>query len=212
MERIYEIYDQELLAIIQALNEWRHYIQGSPHTTVILSDHKNLTYYKEAKKLNQRQAQWSLYLLEFDVKLVHTPGHKMVQSDALSRCPDLCTDKDTDNEDIVMLPDSMFVDLIDTELQQRIVNSNDFDKTAADALKLLLERGPTTMTIGLEDWTLDTSNSRNVLFYKGRNYIPQNNELRRDVVQSFHNHITAGHPGEIGTYNAIRQNYWWPGL
>ena len=44
-ERNYKIYDQELLAIIQALEEWRHYIQGSPHTTLILSDHKNLTYY-----------------------------------------------------------------------------------------------------------------------------------------------------------------------
>ena len=43
-ERNYEIYDRELLAIIRALEEWRHYIQGSPHQTVILSDHKNLTY------------------------------------------------------------------------------------------------------------------------------------------------------------------------
>ena len=56
-ERNYEIYDWELLAIIRVLEEWRHYIQGSPHTTVILSNHKNLTYYREAKKLNQRQAQ-----------------------------------------------------------------------------------------------------------------------------------------------------------
>ena len=55
-ERNYEIYDRELLAIIQALEEWRHYIQGSAHTTIILSDHKNLTYYREAKKLNRRQA------------------------------------------------------------------------------------------------------------------------------------------------------------
>ena len=47
-ERNYEIYDRELLAIIRALEEWRHYIQGSPHTTLILSDHKNLTYYQEA--------------------------------------------------------------------------------------------------------------------------------------------------------------------
>ena len=47
-ERNYEIYDRELLAIIRALEEWRHYIQGSPHTTLILSDHKNLTYYREA--------------------------------------------------------------------------------------------------------------------------------------------------------------------
>ena len=51
-KRNYEIYDQELLAIIRALEEWRHYIQGSPHTTIILSDHKNLTYYREAKILN----------------------------------------------------------------------------------------------------------------------------------------------------------------
>ena len=51
-ERNYEIYDRELLAIIRALEEWCHYIQGSPHMTVILSDHKNLTYYHEARKLN----------------------------------------------------------------------------------------------------------------------------------------------------------------
>ena len=47
-ERNYDIYDRELLAIIRALDEWRHYIQGSPHTTTILCDHKNLTYYQEA--------------------------------------------------------------------------------------------------------------------------------------------------------------------
>ena len=70
-ERNYEIYDRELLAIIRALEEWRHYIQGSPHTTIVLSDHKNLTYYREAKKLNRRQAQWSLYLSEFNVKSIH---------------------------------------------------------------------------------------------------------------------------------------------
>ena len=44
LNKNYEIYDRELLAIIRALEEWRHYIQGSAHTTVILSDHK-LMYY-----------------------------------------------------------------------------------------------------------------------------------------------------------------------
>ena len=117
-ERNYEIYDRELLAIIRALKEWRHYIQGSPHTTLILSDHKNLTYYREARKLNQRQAQWSIYLSEFDVKLVHTPGHKIIQSDTLSRWPDFIPDKDTGNEDIVMLPDNLFIQLLDIDLQR----------------------------------------------------------------------------------------------
>ena len=52
-EKNYEIYDRELLAIIRALEEWKHYIQGLAHTTTTLSDHKNLTYYREAKKLNR---------------------------------------------------------------------------------------------------------------------------------------------------------------
>ena len=47
-ERNYEIYDRELLSVIRALQEWRHYIQGSPHETTIYSDHKNLTYFRSA--------------------------------------------------------------------------------------------------------------------------------------------------------------------
>ena len=39
-ERQYEIYDRELLGIIQALKEWRHYIQGS-----VFFNHKNLMYF-----------------------------------------------------------------------------------------------------------------------------------------------------------------------
>ena len=83
-EKQYEIYDRELLGIIRALKEWRHYIQGSGHTTVIFSNHKNLTYFRTTQKLNDQQARWSLYLSEFDIKLIHLPGTRMVQSDALS--------------------------------------------------------------------------------------------------------------------------------
>jgi RNase H-like domain found in reverse transcriptase len=51
-ERKYEIYDRELLGIIQVLKEWRHYIQGSGHTTIVYSDHKSLTSFQTAQKLN----------------------------------------------------------------------------------------------------------------------------------------------------------------
>jgi len=83
-ERNYDIHDRELLAIIRALEAWRHYIQGSGHTTIVLSDHQNLIAHKEAKKLNRRQARWFLFLSEYDIKLVHTPGKQMILSDALS--------------------------------------------------------------------------------------------------------------------------------
>jgi hypothetical protein len=116
--RKYEIYDRELLGIIQALKEWRHYIQGSGHTTVVYSNHKNLTYFRTAQKLNNRQARWSLYLSGFDIKLIHLPGTKMVQSNALFRWPDYDTDEQMEEEDKVVLPDNLFINLLDTELQE----------------------------------------------------------------------------------------------
>jgi hypothetical protein len=136
----------------------------------------------------------------------------MIQSDALSRQPDLCPVEDTYNEDITMLPPDLFIELLDEGLQRRITESHDLDANAAEALSLLLDSGPTIMKSGLADWTVDNSTGHNVLFYKGKNYIPRNVELRRDIVNSFHDHITAGHPGELGTYNAVHQHYWWPGL
>ena len=53
----------------------------------------------------------------------------MVQSDALSRRPDLCPDDDTDNENMIMLPDNMFLNLIDMDLQQKIMMTDDLDGT-----------------------------------------------------------------------------------
>ena len=80
----------------------------------------------------------------------------MIQSDAQSQRPDLCPDEDTDNENIVMLPDEMFVNLIDMDLQNRIAIANDLDSNVAQALKPLLEEAPTEMTTGLGDWKLET--------------------------------------------------------
>ena len=75
----------------------------------------------------------------------------MIQSDALSCRPDLCPENDNDNEDIIMLPDDLFLNLIDLELQKKIAISDDLDGNAAEALKLLLETVPTSMTAGLDD-------------------------------------------------------------
>jgi RNase H-like domain found in reverse transcriptase/Reverse transcriptase (RNA-dependent DNA polymerase) len=114
-ERKYKIYDPELLGIIRALKKWRHYIQGSGHTTIVYSDHKSLTYFQTAQKLNDQQARWSLYLSEFNLK--HIPGTKMVQSDALSRRPDYGTDERMEEKDKVVLPDNLFINLLDTKFR-----------------------------------------------------------------------------------------------
>ena len=121
-------------------------------TTVIHSDHKNLTYFRSAQKLNCWQARWSLYLSKFDLQLIHVPGNKMIVSNALSYRADHCSGNEHNNKDITLLLDRLFVNsidsepilhvlinLIDTELQEKIANSKDLDTSAAKALKLLLK-------------------------------------------------------------------------
>ena len=55
-----------------------------------------------AKKLNHRQAHWSLYLACFDFKLTHCPGHCMEKPDALSQRLDHGKGA-SDNKDVVLL-------------------------------------------------------------------------------------------------------------
>jgi len=102
VERNYEIHNKEMLAIIRALEEWRHFLEGAHHLVEIWIDHKNLEYFMTAKKLNRHQARWSLYLARFDFKLVHRPGHSMGKPDALSQRPDHSKEA-SDNEDVVLL-------------------------------------------------------------------------------------------------------------
>ena len=169
-------------------------------------------YFWEARKLNRWQAWWSLYLLEFDSKLIHITGTRTVQSDALSRQPDFIPEEDMDNEDMIMLLETLFVNLIDMELQERILNCEKLDSDAMEALKVLLEEGSTTIQNQLPDWLVEQVGGKQVLHYRGKNYIPKDEELRQDITKMFHDHQTAGHPGELETYNSIRQHYWWPGL
>ena len=107
----------------------------------------------------------------------------MIQSDTLSRRPDFVPDKDTDNEDIVMLPDNLFIQLLDIELQRRIANTNDLDEEVTKALMTMLEQGPTAIRRELGDWTIKKSEGRDIIFFKGKNFIPREDNLQRDITK-----------------------------
>jgi hypothetical protein len=78
-------------------------------------------------------ARWTLYLSKFDIKLVHIPGKKNIQANSLSWRPDLCP-QGTDNEDIIVLPEHLFVNLINMELQKKIANAKNMDYDAVEAI------------------------------------------------------------------------------
>ena len=56
-ERNYEIYNKELLAIVEALTKWRQYLLDAKEPFEVWTDHENLKYFREPHKLNGRQAR-----------------------------------------------------------------------------------------------------------------------------------------------------------
>ena len=81
----YNIYNRELLAVMRALDAWRHYLLGSPTTVQVFTDHKNLTYFCQPHNLNHQQARWLLNLSEFNLTFEHIPGKDLCTPDTLSR-------------------------------------------------------------------------------------------------------------------------------
>ncbi|KAL0153692.1 hypothetical protein M9458_051000, partial [Cirrhinus mrigala] len=115
-EQNYDVGNRELLAIKLALEEWRHWLEGSKHPFTIITDHKNLQYNREAKRLNPRQARWALFFTRFDYKITYRPGSKNISADALSRLHS--TEQPVEPEPIV--PSNLIISPIVWELDEDI--------------------------------------------------------------------------------------------
>jgi hypothetical protein len=81
----YDIYDKELLAIIDSIKKFRHYLIGVPTEFIIYTDHNNLVKFESSQQLNRRQFRWSQMLSEYNFCVVHRPGKLSEKPDALSR-------------------------------------------------------------------------------------------------------------------------------
>ena len=84
----YPVHEQELLAIVATLKEWRHYLLGRKFT--VYTDHQSITYFKTQPMLSRRQARWSEWLAEFDYDIKYKPGKEKnhVRSTGCSREPE----------------------------------------------------------------------------------------------------------------------------
>ena len=216
VERNYDIHDKEMLAIIRALEEWRHYLEGTKHKFEIWTDHKNLEYFMTAKKLNRRQARWSLYLSRFDFSLHHRPGKSSGKPDALSRRPDHGKGED-DNRDVVLLKPEYFkiqalkqghvlLSAQEKPLLQKIRESKDLDESVVKAVEELRKSG--TSRIDGAEWVEE----QGLILFRGKVYVPKDPELRRAIVQAHHDSQITGHPGRWKTLELVTRNYWWPGI
>ena len=65
----YFVYDQELYAIVQALNKWRYYLLIE--SFILYIDRQTLRYLKNHSKLNQKHMKWVEFMQSYTFLLKH---------------------------------------------------------------------------------------------------------------------------------------------
>ena len=86
-EMNYGIGESEMLAIVEAAKQWRHYLEGSIHKIQVITDHCNLKTFLTTKDLSRREARWWERLSGLDLAIEYRPG-KLNPADGPSRRPD----------------------------------------------------------------------------------------------------------------------------
>jgi hypothetical protein len=84
-ERRYTTCEQELLAVVYALQKFRLFVYG--HKIKLNTDNKSLSFLGRCVITSSRVARWMVQIQEYDIDIVHVAGHKNHFADALSRNP-----------------------------------------------------------------------------------------------------------------------------
>ena len=207
-ERNYNIYERELLAVLKSLEYWRPHLVATEKPVTVLTNHANLAFWKNPKKVNRRVAQWSATLQDYHLRIKHVPGKQHAAPDMLSRRPD--ADKgEQDNLDLTLLPPELFIRLT-TEPSREWTNlERSIARAQKQHLQLILKWKPkfaltlqkSTTIPGLKLWLAQE-----------RFVILPNKALKREILYHNHGKPTTGHPGRDQTIQKVASHYWWPGL
>ena len=194
----YKVHDKELLAIVACFQQWQSFLLSSIEPVKVLTDHRNLLYFSDSKRLNRRQVRWSLFLCDFDFQIIFRPGREGGKPDALSRRQDYHlhnSDERVTNQHQVLLNKNRFLIAVTRErsLLECIKEAQLNDKEIQD----------------LKD-SKGISCKDDCLLHYGCLVIP--NALRHKLLQLCHDSPLAGHAGIRKTFKLISKEFWWPGM
>ena len=212
----YDIYDKELIAIIKALEEWRPECEGAEQMLQLITDRKNLEYFMSKRLLNRRQARWAQFLSRFDYEIVYRPGKSNGKVDALTRRPgDLPEGGDErlkTMEQVVLKPENLPEQLriLANDLKEiRPIQEQLGKATREDGLVQRILEAVRKGTSLKEITVAECSEQDGRLFYRGKQYVPEDPELQLRLIKEHHDTPLAGHPGRSKTFDLLSRRYYW---
>ena len=155
------------------------------HQFELRTDHKSLEYIFTQKDLNARQRRWSELFSDYDFKISYIKGKEKKVADALSRRPRLHS-----------------MSALKVDLRSRILNHLVGDPHYQQ-IKFSLQDVP--VPIKWEEYTLENDG---LLRYKGRIYVPEDDDLRNLIIKEAHQAPYDAHPGVQKMYADLKQLFF----
>jgi len=214
----YDIYNKELLAIVDSFCLWRLYLKGAAQTTMVISDHHMLKYFTTSKQLSQHQARWSEFLSGFNYIIHHCPGELSGKPNALTHHRDVYPDGGSEGYALTnpqnlqtifklgqLLAAAKMFDFIDIPDDIRSGLPSDVQvSTIREKLSTSLPPLASFPYTMLEDSTL--------LLLHDQIYVPELPNVKLKILCTLHDHPLSGHPGVQKTLQSIQRCYYWPRL
>ena len=209
----YEIYDKELLAIINGLETWKADLESTDIPIKIFTDHKSLEYFMETKKLTRRQVRWANTLADYNFKIIYTTAKKNQKADALTRTADstpssLDDDREKYMHQTILTPDRIELDPVDPVEEEQ--EQEDFHSRIKRANIADEECTRIRDEVVGSDHPGGYTNENGVLYNHNKICVPS--DLVTEVLREIHVQPSSAHPGIRRTMELIRRYYYIPQL
>jgi hypothetical protein len=181
------IYEKEFLALIMAIEKWRHYLQRQEF--IILIDHKSLAYLNEQNLHSELQRKAMTRLMGLQFKIQYKQGKENIAADALSRVGHLLS--------------LQAVAAVQPAWLQEVFNSYATDPAAQKLLQKLALKNPDEAGFSLD---------KGLIRLHGHIWIGQNTALQTKLIAAFHSSPLGGHSGITPTYFKLRKHFAWKGM
>jgi hypothetical protein len=192
-EAKYGAYAREMLAVIDSLRHFEHYVDGQRVT--VESDQQALSWFFSQAHLDKQQARWLAALQAYDLELHYVKGRYNLVADALSRRPD--------HRGASMAG----ISVASTSLMEQVLQAARVDQRYQNAVRLAAAHQlPGYAASDGVLYDVRRPNRRRIVIPDGAH------TLKRLILHEMHSAYTAGHQGFHKTLRRVSEHFWWPRL
>ncbi len=209
----YEIYDKELLIIIEAFEHWWFELKLTDISIKMFINHQALISLIKDKELSRRQMRWVQKLADFNFRIMYWSSKQNIKIDALTQVDIVL--KDSEDERVryqwITILTSNWMKIADLKknisesIYKQILETNEIDENCTLLCEAIARDETQYKDIKLKNcWT-----QNEILYHDSQLWVSFNELLQMNLIREMHDQSSVDHSDIFRTVKVIKRNYYW---